>query len=557
MEGWTMPAAARLSDNAQISSDAHGCPGCPHPGTGPVVVGSPDTNINGLPAARKDDLGVHAVCCGPNIFQISKGSPTVYVNGKPLARMNDSTKHCGGNGNLIEGSPDVLIDDGADAMGLGSYLMHALSILLAQTAAFAPGQAQQHSDSHDGGDGPGGGDTSPSALQSKQRLPPGDLSRPVTPTQPTQQPTQPTQPTQPAPAAAVTVRIIDEATARVLDGTTPTVVVGERVNLRVGVSRGGAAVAFTNVDWTISGNPLGGYDWGGSAFRQLPAPTTSATQRFEMRFYWVAAGSYTAQVSVEVAGTRYSSVAVTFTVQGPSAPTLTSTTGAVWVGNPPRQTNTWLRFGAPGTSGITFRASVPNLPAAGKIGFIQLIKANHQMGPGATHAQPFDTGTNFILDNGAGLIMRQANGAARGATANLVEVDEPGMVLTADMGGSLRIVEEFQIYLMYRSDAANALWVPLARLDWGWTGEATLSGSTWTLTNSTSTPNPAGTASTVLPAWSDRDSDHNMVFWADPPTRINLSSTMRGAQNEGWLLRGEGFPTAAWRQLRWTTRQTP
>ena len=72
-----------------------------------MVVGSADVTIDGLPAARVDDLGMHSACCGPNIYKITRGSPTVYVNGKPLARMNDATKHCGGNGNLVEGSPDV------------------------------------------------------------------------------------------------------------------------------------------------------------------------------------------------------------------------------------------------------------------------------------------------------------------------------------------------------------------------------------------------------------------------------------------------------------------
>ena len=59
-----MPGAARLGDKAQVDSDAHGCPSCPHPGTGPIVVGSTDVFTNSLPQARLDDLGIHAVCCG-------------------------------------------------------------------------------------------------------------------------------------------------------------------------------------------------------------------------------------------------------------------------------------------------------------------------------------------------------------------------------------------------------------------------------------------------------------------------------------------------------------
>ncbi len=145
-----MPAAARLGDKAQVDQDAHGCPACPHPAVGPIVQGSPDCFVNDMPAARQDDLGIHAVCCGPNNYTITKGSPTVYVNGKPFARLKDQTKHCGGSGPIIEGSPDVLVDDGADAEGLGSYLLNVLQKLLAQALKEKAGTAKKASDSHGG-----------------------------------------------------------------------------------------------------------------------------------------------------------------------------------------------------------------------------------------------------------------------------------------------------------------------------------------------------------------------------------------------------------------------
>ncbi len=104
-----MPGAARLGDKAKVDADVHGCPACPHPGVGPIVQGSADVNINGRPAARLDDPGIHAACCGSNTFKISQGSGSVYVNGKPLARMNDKTKHCGGDGPIVDGSSDVFV----------------------------------------------------------------------------------------------------------------------------------------------------------------------------------------------------------------------------------------------------------------------------------------------------------------------------------------------------------------------------------------------------------------------------------------------------------------
>jgi len=143
-----MPAAARLGDKAQVDQDAHGCPACPHPGVGPIVAASTDVLVNDRGAARQDDIGIHAVCCGPNTFKVAKGSPTVYVNGKPFARMNDKTQHCGGSGPIIEGSPDVFIDDGADAQGLGSYAINAIKVLLEQAAQVVKKEAAKGSDTH-------------------------------------------------------------------------------------------------------------------------------------------------------------------------------------------------------------------------------------------------------------------------------------------------------------------------------------------------------------------------------------------------------------------------
>jgi uncharacterized Zn-binding protein involved in type VI secretion len=102
-----MPAQSRVSDIAHCPADSHGCPACPHPVTGPAIGGSPDVTVNGLPALRIDDPGLHAACCAGGRWTVSAGSGTVFINGKKAARKGDSTKHCGGNGSLKKGSSDV------------------------------------------------------------------------------------------------------------------------------------------------------------------------------------------------------------------------------------------------------------------------------------------------------------------------------------------------------------------------------------------------------------------------------------------------------------------
>jgi uncharacterized Zn-binding protein involved in type VI secretion len=103
----SMPGVCRLGDKAKIDADAHGCPACPHKAIGPAVVGSGNVNVNGAPALRQGDMGIHAACCGPNLWHVIQASAKVFVNGQPMVRKGDTTQHCGGIGEMIEASGDV------------------------------------------------------------------------------------------------------------------------------------------------------------------------------------------------------------------------------------------------------------------------------------------------------------------------------------------------------------------------------------------------------------------------------------------------------------------
>jgi len=103
-----MPEQGRLMDASKVGSDAHGCPACPHPAVGPAMTGSPDVFVNNLPALRLGDMGMHAACCGPNLWTAAAGSGTVFINNKKAHRKGDKDTHCGGNGQLIAGSANVI-----------------------------------------------------------------------------------------------------------------------------------------------------------------------------------------------------------------------------------------------------------------------------------------------------------------------------------------------------------------------------------------------------------------------------------------------------------------
>ncbi len=87
---------------AYCPADAHGGISDPLPVVGPIIEGSPLILINGHPAARVGDMGVHAVCSGANSFTISTGDYDVLIDGRPAARFGYSqTIHCGGRGEIL------------------------------------------------------------------------------------------------------------------------------------------------------------------------------------------------------------------------------------------------------------------------------------------------------------------------------------------------------------------------------------------------------------------------------------------------------------------------
>ena len=107
-----MPGQGRLGDKATVPTDAHGCPACPHTATGPAIRGSPNVNVNHRPALRVDDPGIHAACCGANTWTATTGSTSVFINGKAAHRVGDQNRHCGGTGQLVEGSQNVIVGEG-------------------------------------------------------------------------------------------------------------------------------------------------------------------------------------------------------------------------------------------------------------------------------------------------------------------------------------------------------------------------------------------------------------------------------------------------------------
>lgn len=109
-----MPAVTRVGDN-NTGHDA-----CP-----PIALssGSPNVNINGIPAGRVGDpYNPHGCLVHvPHVGNIAAGAPHVFINGKAAGRIGDPVS-CGGS--VAVGSPNVNIGNG----GGGSLTVNGQSV---------------------------------------------------------------------------------------------------------------------------------------------------------------------------------------------------------------------------------------------------------------------------------------------------------------------------------------------------------------------------------------------------------------------------------------------
>lgn len=94
-----MPKATRLNDN-NTGHDA-----CP---PRPLITGSKNVFINGLPAGRVSDKYATHSCIehSPHQDFISEGSSSVFINGLSAGRVGDAVLI---GGNVLEGSNNVFI----------------------------------------------------------------------------------------------------------------------------------------------------------------------------------------------------------------------------------------------------------------------------------------------------------------------------------------------------------------------------------------------------------------------------------------------------------------
>ena len=109
-----------------------------------------------------------------------------------------------------------------------------------------------------------------------------------------------------------------------------------------------------------------------------------------------------------------------------------------------------------------------------------------------------------------------------------IVTDSPGTTLLPCMN-VVAVNDSFKMHLMFKPDVADAIWVPLKLVAWGWSAEVSRQGDSWTLV-SNSNPEPEVHDTSQHPVW-NRDACRG------------LESIMCGIS---WISRGLS-PRVLWR----------
>lgn len=309
------------------------------------------------------------------------------------------------------------------------------------------------------------------------------------------------------------IEIVDRATGKVVSGTTVNKIVGQKVELQVRSKPNGFSV--TKVQWTVAGTSPGTTPASTvKSYTMSPAKTDAPKQltagdltKSNLVFFWIpqhGEGSKTVSVEAEVEGKKCTAN-VTFSVKCPTLNSFTSATGAIAIGN------AWgsgleMHCGTPTTPGIKWTVEVtPPAQGAGKLKLTQILKASLTR---TTTGGTVNTWTipDWWLDV---TDPYESGGTIAASTkATLTSSDSPGMPLVRGFkAGTVSMT--FKIYAMYKPNGAGSIWVPLGKLDWGWSGSATSSdgGGTWTGSGSHTATNPSGAKTDEFVTWVDHKTD--------------------------------------------------
>jgi hypothetical protein len=145
----------------------------------------------------------------------------------------------------------------------------------------------------------------------------------------------------------------------------------------------------------------------------------------------------------------------------------------------------------------------------GQVGFTQRIQPDRRNTNNAGTTVKKASAT-FVLDEGLGIQYSGPRAVAASGSVTLngaSYADSPGNGLIASNRAS-SASDNFELFLMYKSDEADSVWVTLSLLTWLWAGQITRIGApaspanNWNAPTGTALSATASARSTRLPEWS-------------------------------------------------------
>ncbi len=315
-----------------------------------------------------------------------------------------------------------------------------------------------------------------------------------------------------------------------ITGQKLTVTVGEKMTLHPKFIDGYAVL--TSVEWTIPGTIVKNYTDGATKAEKKEIEASDKKLLY-ISFYWVDGGDGRV---VEAKckywswkdGVTNKTVTATFDVKAPKLDNFNATTSTVGLDPPASPTS--IRFGKASVinPGIKWdwKVTVPST-VDGHIKDVQTLQTITKQTTGAgikqvftisgtkvppTHVQldttnPYSYPGDFHATKGFPQKVSAGNSYVDNYT-----LDSPGSPL---VGLRQYRNDRFKYYIMYKPDKPDAIWIPIAKAEWYWTGEAVeipmpvLSGSPptitiskkWILTSGAGGITSAGASTTEFPEY--------------------------------------------------------
>jgi len=290
-----------------------------------------------------------------------------------------------------------------------------------------------------------------------------------------------------------------------ITNTTHDEIVGKRINLQGQVLPVGLDISAHQ--WTIPGSVIADFHVGQGDPENGPytpgevVPLEDLTQD-SVEFYWHDGGDgRQVHYSITIGEDTLDCVA-TFDVKRPQAE-VTTVTRSVEVNEDPNSAEWFLalRFGTPeqgGEPGIEFHGTVtmPN-GFSGETCYCQLYNQNHRLRL-EQPLSPWQEAVGEGLDND--FPYKRLHWSV--AIDPTPETDDtPALELTdgADLG---EVSDSATMWLMFKPEGDDSIWVPLRRVDWWWQGRALKQADgTWELDWGANSIEPEDADTTSYPTW--------------------------------------------------------